>query len=697
MDLGKLLKPKSVALIGASDRLSFGGDACRIILQYKRDLSRVYFINPNRGEVYGHKCYRSITEIDDEVELVIISTPKKSVNGLLREAAAKGCRAAVIHASGYSETGEEGRRDQEELVALCNELDIALMGPNCVGFGNFVDGVFAFAFRANHSGRCGNIALVSQSGQFCMSGLDMPGMNFSYLISSGNSAQISMEEYISYLVDDEDTKVICAYIEGIRKPEIFVDALRRAAIKRKPVVVLKGGRSEKAAELAASHTGSLAGSDKTLGAIFEKYGVIRVDDIQELYSTAQMFSRLKRLPEPLKYTSLSISGGEALITADAAQGFDIEWAEFGPETKRRLQELVPDYATVNNPLDLTATLALDPVKCDQVLEIVMADEDVGAVLSASTITHNLSEGGILVFQAGLERAVSDADAKPVLMLNFVHHTHPPAMTDWLEEKNIPVLPTAHLGMKMLASLNSFATYRPEGRNFRFVRSDAAPDAPSAALTEYESLAELQRAGIAPSKCTVVPEVSALAAALETFSFPVAMKIDSPDILHKTEAGGVRLNVGSLAEAEAAFAEIMAKARSFKPDAKLGGVMIREMLPKGTEVIVGVTVDAQFGPFVMVGLGGVFVELFEDVSLCPAPLTKHEALGMIKSLRAFKLLQGYRGEAARDIDALADFIVRVGDYACENIGTLREMDINPLFVYEDGQGVAPADALIVRNG
>jgi acetyltransferase len=696
MDAQKLLKPKSMAVIGASEKDGFGGDTCRTILQYKKDLSRIYFVNPKHSEVFGRRCYYSVSKIEDEIDLAIICTPKKTVNALLHEAVGKGCKGAVVYASGYAETDNDGKADQDDLVKLCNELNIALMGPNCAGFANYIDDVFSFSFLTDYRERKGNIGLVSQSGQICLAGLDLPNMGFSYIISSGNSAQITVEEYVSFLVDDEDTKLVCAYIEGIKKPVIFINALRRAALKRKPVVILKGGRSERASKLAASHTGSLAGSDKAFGAILEKYGAIRVDDVQELFSTAQMFARLKKLPKSFKYASLNVSGGEALITADTAQLNGIELAEFGTETKHKLRGLLPSYATVTNPLDMTATLAYDPDRLATALEVIMDDEDVGAVILGYTINHTITDTTVKCLIDGLEKAVTKDNDKPIVWLTFVFHTPDKEQADRLEAINIPVLPPAQYGMKVLSSLSKFISYRTEEKNLDFIKSTAVGNRKCVALTEYESLQELSNFGIASPKQMVVPDKVMLDKTLEELSFPIVMKIDSPDILHKSDAGGVKLNIKSKDDAKAAFDEIMSSVKQYLPDARVGGVLIREMLAQGTELIIGITVDSQFGAFVMVGLGGVFVELFEDMALYPAPLTKQEALKMIESLKAYRLLGGFRGEPPKDIDALADCIVYAGDYACAHINTLKEMDINPLFVYEQGMGVMAADALIIKE-
>jgi len=374
MNINRLLKPKTIAVIGASEKDGFGGDTCRNILRYTKNLDSIYFVNPKRDTIFNRKCYPSLTDIPTDIDLVIICTPQKIVNSIIEEAGKKGCGGAVIFASGYSETGQEGKDMQEELVKLCRNNKIAMMGPNCAGFGNYCDDVFSFAFLSEERERAGNIGMISQSGQVCLSALDKPGMGFSYIISSGNSALISTEEYLEFLANDDDTKVIAAYIEGIQNPVLFANALKIAASKKKPVIILKTGRSDKAVILASSHTGSIAGTDAAFSAIMQKYGAIRVDDIQELFGTAHMFSKLTLFPKHLKWAAANVSGGEAGISADIAFLKGLELSDISDTTKAELTKIVPDYCTPNNPLDITATLAYVPELFSKALNLLMEDE-----------------------------------------------------------------------------------------------------------------------------------------------------------------------------------------------------------------------------------------------------------------------------------------------------------------------------------
>ena len=283
MDLTKLMKPRSMAVVGASEKEGFGGDVCRNILTYTKDLSRIYFVNPKRTTVFERQCFPSISDIPDEIDLLILCTPQKTILPLLEEGAKKGCGGAVIYASGYGETGtDEGRRNEKELLEKARELNIAVMGPNCAGYINYVDDIHAFAFVSEKRERKGNVGVISQSGQLCLSMMDSPSMRFSYNISAGNAKGVQMEDYMEFLVNDKDTKVISLYLEGVKNVKKFIDTLRKAAQMKKTVVVLKAGRSSKGQAIAASHTGSMSGTDASFEALLKKFGAIRADDLEEL-------------------------------------------------------------------------------------------------------------------------------------------------------------------------------------------------------------------------------------------------------------------------------------------------------------------------------------------------------------------------------------------------------------------------------
>lgn len=329
MNLTKLLKPKSIAVVGATEKEGFGGDVCRNILSYMENLNRVYFVNPKRDEVFGQKCIHSITEISEEIDLLILCTPQRTILSLLEEGAKKGCGGAVIFASGYGEVGtEEGRENERQLLEKAEELGIAVMGPNCAGFVNYIDNVQAFAFLSEKRDRKGHVGVISQSGQLCLSMMDCPGMNFSYNISAGNAKGVQMEDYMEFLVEDEDTKVISIYMEGIKNPEKFIHVLKRAAQMKKPVVVLKAGRSAKGQAIAASHTGSLSGADTSFEAMLKKFGAIRADDLEELIGLSQMLATIPYMPEKAGFASMNLSGGETGICADVGYLNGISYPDF---------------------------------------------------------------------------------------------------------------------------------------------------------------------------------------------------------------------------------------------------------------------------------------------------------------------------------------------------------------------------------
>lgn len=690
MDLKKLLKPKTVAIVGASEKAGFGGDTTRNYLKFSKNLDSVYFVNPGRNEIFGRKCYHSLAEIGPDVDLVILCTPQKTILPLLEEAAAKHCGGAVVYASGYGETGAAGKALQQELTQRANELGIAVMGPNCAGFANFIDGIFAYAFLVEERDRSGRIGMISQSGQIILSALDSPQMGFSYAVSSGNSCNVTVEDYLEFMVDDPDTKVVAVYMEGIRDPAKLVSVFRKAAQIKKPIVVLKTGRSVKSQELAASHTGSLSGADKALRAIFHRYGVIEAFDLEELYGTAQALADLPALPKGKRCVFMNVSGGEAGITADLAEEYGITLAEYSPETKEYLRTLVPAYGSVNNPFDMTAEIGYNvPVMC-KAMRAVSADDQVDAICLAYTITPEIWDATISSMVEAASIVRQDEGMKPVFWLPFVEHTRHRESAVTLQKAGVPLLPSGRYGCGILKSILDFASSSYE---------DAEPAIParkhsgSHSLSEYESLCRLADSGIPiPPQRVAANHQEALAAAKE-LGYPLSVKIHSPDIQHKSDVGGVRLNIRSDEELTEAFDAIMTSCAEKAPKARLLGVLLKPMLKAGTEMIIGVNSDRDFGPMVMVGMGGVFVELFKDVQLAPAPLTARQAMEMINRLKARPLLEGYRGSKPCDKEALADLLVKISHMAADCRETLKELDLNPVFVTEDG--VALADALLVE--
>lgn len=697
MNLTKLLKPKSVAVIGASEKEGFGGDVCRNILSYMEDRSRVYFIHPKRETVFDIPCYKRITDVPDTIDMMIICTSCKTVIPLLREGAEKGCGGAVVFASGYGETGtEEGRNNEEELISTARDLDIAVMGPNCAGYVNYVDNVQAFAFISEKRDRKGSVGVVSQSGQLCLSLMDCPGMRFSYNISAGNGKIVQMEDYMEFLVDDENTKVVSVYIEGIRNADKFAAVLKKAAENKKPVVILKAGRSVKGGAIAASHTGSLSGSDASFDAVLKKFGAIRVDDLEELMAMSLMLSTLKKIPDQATFASMNLSGGETGICADVGSLNGILYPDFTQETLDNLKMQLPSYASPNNPLDMTASLSYDAELYAGALRTVMDDPNIGMVLIGYTLLLDIADPAIHYMYQGIEKVVKERgdQCKPIALLPFAENTRNLEYQEKLFNIGVPILPPPVYAFKMLSRLSDFIAYRAEEKTLELAVGRCRCEE-TFALSEHESKMELSRYGIPIAYETIVASADEAAAFAASVNDRLAMKIESADILHKSDVGGVKLNICGPEEARAAYKEIMAHVAAERPDAKINGILMAPMLESGVEMIIGVNNDPQFGPMLMAGMGGVFVEVFKDVALYPAPLQKTEAMEMLQSLKAFKLLNGYRGSEKCDIQALCDTIVGIGRFANANRDTLKELDINPLFVYPEGKGVGVADALIVK--
>jgi acetate---CoA ligase (ADP-forming) len=692
MSIMNLLKPHVIAVIGASDRAGFSRSTCKNLL-YTEEPKKVYFINPKKDELYGMPCYDSLADLPEAPELVIMCVNAGLIPQMLRDTAAVGCHSVVVYASGYAETGtEEGKKLQKELIDLCSELNILLMGPNCAGYVNFIDGVYAFGLEVDKADRPGKVGLVSQSGQVCLNAVDMEYMDYSYLISAGNSCVLSMEEYFDFLVDDPDTSVVSLYLEGVKKPALFLSALEKAAKKKKPVVILKTGRSEKGSQIASSHTGSLSGADKVFDSIFKKYGVTRVWDMEELLSTSQMFATLDKLPAGPNLAAMCLSGGETAICADLGDAVGMHYPVFQPEVLEKIKGLLPSYSTPNNPLDTTATLAHDPVGYANLIATVMSDPQVDMVVCSFTPHPTLDSDVTLHIAEGLVKAKQGEHSKPLMMMPFMECSRAPEIRNMLRAAGIPILPTSTYGFRLVKSLADFVSF---DYSQKLPACGAAEESISGKklvyLSEYEAKKKLAEWGIPSADSRLVNTEAELKDAVQELGFPLVAKICSADILHKTDIGGVKLGINDIKTAESAYKEILANAKEHCPQANIEGVLVQKMVDKGLEMIIGVKNDPQLGPAVMCGLGGVFVELFKDVSLCPAPISRKEAEEMVLSLKSAKLLTGYRGSAPLDVDALIDVIVKVGEMAQSQKDTLVEMDINPLFVYQ--KGVCAVDAVL----
>jgi len=697
MNLKKLLKPRKIAIVGASDKETLGGFSVKLFLNNSPGRSGdLFLVSKNRKELYGKKCYQNLSSIKRAIDLVIVCTPKNTVEKIVQEAADTGAKGIIVFASGYSETGKISDVEQENrLKKLCEEKGLALMGPNCAGYLNFIDQIYAFGFLVDIRIEPGKIALLSQSGQVCTSLLDSPKASFSYLISSGNSKIVTIEDYMEFLIEDENTKVISIYLEGVSKPEKFIKNLKTAAAKKKPVVILKAGRSEKGRQAAASHTGSLTGSNQCFDAIFKKFGVIRVDDMEELISTSSALELIPELPRKNAFVAVNASGGETAICADICAAFGLNFPELEENTLTKLNEFLPDYATARNPLDTTANVCYDSNIYASVLDTALSDPNVEAMIIGLTITENADYASTYHMTNGIEKFMRKGNRKPIFIIPVIESGRDRGLTHKMRSVGVPILPPHSYAFKVIQNIIEYSQYNTKDKRLE----PAIPEKKinrKIVLSEHESKKMLKCLGIPiPEEKIAENEKDALRIT-EQIGFPVVMKIDSSDILHKTDAGGVILSIKNINEARQSYREILENVRNYNAKTNINGVLIQKMLPKGLETIIGVKSDPLFGPMVMFGIGGVFVEMFEDVCLYPVPFGKTEAFKMINSLNSSELFHGYRNQAELDVDELAIVLVNISEFAARNKNVLLEMDINPLVVYEKGKGVVALDALIIAD-
>jgi acyl-CoA synthetase (NDP forming) len=696
MDLNKLLRPKKIAIIGASDNENFGGLTTKIAIENSHvRLDDLYLINPKRKKISQRPCFRSINEVGEKIDLAVICTPKENVEDILKEAAIAGVKGAVVYASGYSETGTiEGVELENRLVTLCKQLDIALMGPNCAGFINFMDRVFAFGIPMKSRPSGGKVGLVSQSGAICVSLLDDVKTNYSYVISCGNSKVVSIEDYIEFLVEDNKTMVVATYIEGIGNPNKFVQVLKKAAKKRKPVVVLKTGRTKKGEKAAASHTGNLTGADQAYDAIFEKYGVIRVSDMAELSAVSMVLAAMPVLPRKNAFGAISISGGETAITADVSESYGLQYPDLHTDTIKRLTAILPDFATPSNPLDATGAICYDPVIYESVLHAILDDPGIEMLIICFTLVEQPEDPAIYYMVQGIERYMCADNVKPIVMIPFIESGRNMEILKRLSAVNLPILPTSQYGYKVLQYILKYSQYdinkvTPSIPSFKDFKGQKV------VCSEHRSKKILKKIGVRISKEALAQSETEAVRHAKRIGFPVVLKIDSSEILHKSDAGGVILDINSAPEVKKAYHTILKRVALNNPTAEINGILVQEMLPKGLEVIVGIYNDRQFGPIVLLGLGGVYVEIYKDTVNYPAPFSLHEAHQMITRLKAKELFFGYRNGPNLDVDALAETLVTISEFAVTNQRRLVEMDINPLFVYPQGKGVAVGDALIIQ--
>jgi acetyltransferase len=699
--LAPLFTPQSVVLFGASDRAdSVGGVVFRNLLTSGFE-GRIYGINPKRAEVQGHKAYSSIDDIDDTIDLAVVATPAKSIPAIVEACGERGIRMMLILSAGFRETGPEGRKLEDRVTQMVRRYDIRLMGPNCLGIIRPDTGLnITFG---NNNAKPGNLAFVSQSGAICTAILDWAeknGVGFSAVVSSGIAADLGFGDYLDYLVSDPKTKAILLYIEGINDSRRFMSALRAAA-RIKPVIALKVGRHAAGAEASMSHTGALVGSDETFSAALSRSGVLRVETVGQLFAAAKALSSLHYRGASERLVIVTNGGGPGVMAADRATDQGIELSSLSGETMARLNEVLPSVWSHGNPVDIIGDAP--PERYQQAIDICLEDSDVDGVIVI--LTPQAMTAPTEVAKAVIESA---RKSKKPIMTSWMGGGQVEAARELFLQARVPDFGTLE------NAVDAFSYLARYNRNQRLLLQTPArlttgresPDSDGARLiieavlkeqrdilTEPESLAVLTAFGIPTVRNAVARSANEALIVAESIGFPIAMKVFSSDISHKSDAGGVRLNIGSAQEVRGAYKQLLEQVAQRVPDAKIEGVTIEKMYrsSNGRELMVGIIRDPVFGPVISFGSGGTAVEVMGDSAISLPPLNHRLTRDLIKRTKVSKLLGEFRNMPAVDMDKLIDALLAVSSMACE-LPWIKEMDINPLIV--DENEVVAVDARIV---
>ncbi|MDB5865209.1 MAG: coA-binding domain protein [Betaproteobacteria bacterium] len=700
-DLERFFNPRSIAIIGASqDFGTISGQPFKH-LQSHGYAGTLYPVNPRYAQVGGVKCYPSLAELPETPDLVLILVNASRVTDMLRQCGAKGVPYVIIFSSGFSEVGGGGVSLQQELAAIAREHDIGVIGPNCQGMINVADGVFAgFGSVFSSDYEPGPVSMVSQSGGFGFSVMNLSskdgGLGFRQMVTTGNEIGVSTLDFIEYFIRDPKTEIIAGYVEGLKDAHRLIEVGEKALQAGKPVLMWKVGNTEQGQRAAASHTANLGGAMALYRAAFRQKGIIQVDDIQDVVDYGRAF-RSKRLPKGNRLAIITISGGAGILMTDEIVAGGMTLAQLAPGTLEKLREFIPSFGSLLNPVDVTAAIFNDLTLINRTLQTIIDDPGVDCV---AMINASL-QGDLANTIAGEIVAVAKKTDKPVFLSWSARDVLAQEAYAQLDGALIPHYKSPVRCGRALAAVWWYAdakrrnevqrSEKPlvlEGRAARNILQGRTAD-----VAEYDAKRILAEYGIPVTQEALALSADEALKAAKRIGYPVAIKIQSPDIPHKTEAKAVRLGITDDAALRAGFDEVIANAKAYKADAKIEGVLVQEMVKGGTEAILGVTNDPLFGPAVMFGLGGIFAEVLKDVSFRLAPVTKSVAREMIEEIKGYPVLAGARGQAPADIDALADAIVKLSALAIDLKDSLAELDINPLFVMEKGKGVKAADALI----
>jgi len=699
--LDSLFAPDSIALIGASRDLEKIPGRLLSMLRKNEFPGKIFPINPNYGDIDGLKCYPAIADVGQPIDLAIVMIPAGVVLGALEQCAAAGVKNAVIISSGFAEEGGDSAAMQDAIVALAKNTGMRISGPNAEGFYSQVQRVAA-TFSPTVDVKPGapplvatirRIGIVAQSGGIGFAIYHRAkalGIALSYVISAGNESDLGAGEFFEFMVQDASTDVILLFIEGIRDVDKFLAAARRAAEIGKPVIVTKVGRSGAGERAAASHTASMAGWSAAYDAVFAKYGFIVSNDLDEAVTIAAVLTT-NPMPKGDRVAVLTVSGGAGIWGADTVAMQGLQVPELSGSIQTEIRKLLPSYGAAGNPIDVTAQ-GVHSGGLQRSIDLLDVSDEVDAIL----VVLSLSSDTRMPFKQAELKPVLSAQNKPIVFYSYTLPSHF-ARTEFAASGAVVLSGLTHVGVAIRQMVQR-AKFRlaPPAAVAASPPPDLSAHLTSATLSEFDSKSLLRDAGIALPDEVLVSSRGELDAAIARAGFPLVMKIQSRDIPHKSEVGGVRVNIASKGEAFAAYQALLESAGRHRPDAAIQGVLVGPMAKKGVEIIVGTLLDATFGPMIMVGLGGITTELFKDVIYRPAPVSAAEAAAMLAELKAAPLLNGFRGASKTDIPALSQLIAQISMLAAQFHAQISEIEINPVLAHPQGQGATIVDALVVRK-
>jgi len=704
--LNRIFNPASIAVVGASETPGKAAERrTRSLLKggYK---GKVFLINPKRETLFNQKAYPSLDKIPEPVDLVMVVIPPRFIPDVIHQCAGKKAKGAVIITAGLGETGKEGKEIESRILSTAEKGGVRIIGPNC-------SGIFSSSGHMNLLGvppiDPGNISIIAQSGNIIDSlthYAKMRNLGFSRIISAGNAIGVKFHEYIEYLGNDPETKVICMYMEGIKNGDELVRTARKVSIK-KPIIALKVGRSGAGARAAASHTGSLAGDDQIVQAAFNQSGIIRVFNVDEMFDLAECFSKLP-IPKGNRVAILSEGGGDNSVAADNAESYGLTVPVLSSQTQEAIRPFLLKGMPAQNPIDYGGTAEENPNMITQCCKACIKTDEIDAIYITGffggfkdIIAPHVGE---LEEQTARDLAgFVKTYKKPIIVhTSFAHE--PYTSLKILRENGIPVFASSERTAMCLGSMaeagsrinctaentSTGITIKQKGASSSLIAGLQKKN--YSILLETEAREILVEAGLGLLDAVLADEADKAVKAAREIGFPVAMKIVSRDIIHKSDAGGVKINLTSEQEVKTAFDDILKNGLKITSRDKIEGVLIVPMAKKGLECIVGMTRDHQFGPVIMFGLGGIFVEVLKDVAFRVAPLTLSDAEAMITGIKGYPLLKGIRGETAKDMEAIRDILVKVSRLAVEN-PEIMEMDLNPVRVHEHGASIIDARIIL----